>query len=468
MDNPPPPNGSIGPDEAGAARINLASNDQYGYRAVELPVSYTGFQQNYLGSPISDFVRDKLITQPTGVVFHSDTIKLLTKILWPDSGDFEDIKAQPLVDIAEMVSDQAYPLGPPPSIEKTHKKFNEALPTSTFNAIKEVVDFSADTWLWTTLVLEPVIGAAVSLSASVEANDKAIEALKDRAKNNQWHQGKHLRLFGRSPNEAASCFDAPFSYPAPISFQEGGLRSGVHNFEYDKFEGNALFTYQLDELQAIQASGSGMQLSSFFNRLSTDMSSVLYNLLPLSFVYDWFSSEYSGALDLNNRLEMPISDWKLTLSYKLKCRILSEFTTELEQVKYAKYSSREYEACGVTREPRTIFQSYGFATELPDDYKRSSCSYWNKYEDWYRYVLIDNVKNKAVFRNTEHVTYYKRRVYTRPIKWTGELTTLPNHIRCFDTSKKDPLNDTGKQVTLGALIWGFLDIPLPAGYGTES
>jgi hypothetical protein len=179
---------------------------------------------------------------------------------------------------------------------------------------------------------------------------------------------------------------------------------------------------------------SGVRLGQYFQRLTSDLGNVLYNLIPMSFVYDWFTSEYSGALDLNERVYMPVGSHKLVISYNLETYLTCTHTDILKHTLTAKWWYYRY-----WRDlHRDVLHTY-----LEDTWVQMP----------YKYVPKEQYKYEESGTSTEHLKYYVRKVYENPLR----RTTFPPEgtfgIDCFDT-KTGPLSD-GQATTLGALLWGF-------------
>ena len=391
-------------------------------------------------SPVKQQWTSSLYSIPRSIAFDTiNTIPTLTAMLWPDSADFEDSGAQPLVDIAEAISDGAFPLGPPPDPLDAHDRIMDNLMSdkefSSLMAGKHAIDFAANAWLWDTLVLQPVISSAIALSTSVKANDLAIDKYSDAAKSGNWIKGKSLRFLKNPQN----CINGGSLDPYEETYQaftnDGEVLGTVFSradIEVKQAEGNAMMVYKLSELDAAVLNSSGMRLAQFFNRLSTDLDQVLYNILPLSFVIDWFTSEFSGILNLKNKVYMPVADHKLIVSYKLKANVSMAKDCHYKCGVFDKYatSSKTYYAYGYLYNKLGTFVSGG-----------------------YTYPMVGTLEKKHKSAATEELVSYDRRIYDRPSRRTD--FSGPLGVDCLDTTKPDPL-DTGKTVTLGALIWGFI------------
>lgn len=444
----------------GPYSVQNAAWDVFGYRSAELFGTFVGDLGNGPYYIFDQTMRNKCINEPMAAVFSNNTVETITAMLWPSSGDFEDIGSTPLIDIAEAVSDGVFPLGPPPDPVEAHKRLStHAMDDKILRSIKETVDFAADTYLWTTLVLEPVIQSAIGLAASVEANDKAIDAYNKRAQSGQWHQGKNLRLF----KGASKCFGAwdSYAYDPPGGPSEP-FYLVEHQMEYNNFDANASFYYKLNEVDAAIMNTSGMRLGQFFNRMSTSMHDVFHNIVPLSFVYDWFSSNYSGLLNLENKVYMPVDDWKLILSYNLDMSIKTSGTTRVRVVKYRRDTGSRTKNCydepaiWISGSVSTVMVDEDWV--LPDDY----CVNAGYYKYQYRYVMIDDNTVEDLEETTEQYKYYHRQVFLKPVRRTvfdGATTYATLGIDCLAMDKDKPLEDTGKQITLGALIWGMAPNP---------
>jgi hypothetical protein len=59
------------------------------------------------------------------------------------------------------------------------------------------------------------------------------------------------------------------------------------------------------------------------------------------------------------------------------------------------------------------------------------------------------------FQGTEKHTYYQREVFENPDRRT-DFESNEYGITCFDFSKPKAFEDIGKNITLGAIIWGLI------------
>lgn len=424
----------------------------YRYRFWEpLGIQYTGpshivadtAEQTAFKSQLSS----GLISEPQSIVFDSNTVSTVTAMLWPDSGDFEDVGSSPLIDLAEAISDGHYPLGPPPNPAEAHDRIlANAISNDTLLNLqsgKDAIDFASNLWLWKALVLEPVVSSAIGLMASVAANDKAIDAYTRKAKEGKWIKGKSLRLF----SNAADCNDVETHYSESKTFTSGTYVDGSYDFAHanisvdadiKKAEANAMLVYKLSEFDAAQMNTSGVRLGQFFNRLSSGFDEVLHNIIPLSFVYDWFSSEYTGILNLENKIYMPVQDWKLTMSYNLDMYLTMSETADFQATFYDKYYCSKPWRCVLLNPPVCVIGHYRPVTWTSGNWK---------------FVPTSSPTQILEQQATERLKFYKRTVYNSPVRRTDFSSGIG--ISCLDTLNPDPL-DMGKSVTLGALIWGFI------------
>lgn len=447
----------------------LITNGKFHHRSIEPP--YEQYNDAHpKGAPLDveagsrNTIFESARLQALDALGGTTQVATLTAMLWPASGDFEEIGSTPLVDLTEMASDMAFPLGPPPSPKDAHSRMVEkCMSDDIFGTITESVDFAANSYLWTTLVLEPVVQGAIGLAAAVEANDKAIDAYTNQAKQNKWIQGKSLRVFGKRPGDAVECFNFPKEsvYTQTYGSDESGRLT--QTFDFKKFSGNAMLVYKLDEFDAALMNTSGKRLGQFFNRLSVSLDTVKHNLIPLSFVYDWFTSEYTGALNLKDKVYMPIADWKLVTSLNYEVEIASEYYTIFPE---GYYYARDVEwkvhwQTGLLTGEKKYFNGrniwyYSFCwNEKPNlTIKSGSQTEPNYNAMWTEFDPPVHKHQRTEGSNTEIHKFYYRRVFNRPARRTnfdGELG-----IQCFDHTKYGALDDTGKQVTLAAIIWGLI------------
>jgi hypothetical protein len=453
-------------DTASGWSIDMPHLNQIGYRASEFNhEAYTGLTHDRV--ELSDefhaqslLYQSSSITEPESCLFSQSTIATLTAMLWPASGDFEKVGVTPLVDIAEMASDMVFPLGPPPSAVDAHRRMTKyAIDDNVLFSLRESIDFAANSWLWTTLVLEPVISSAVGLMTAVEANDKAIDAYTKQAKSGKWQQGKSLRIFGQNTAKVADQYG--LTNPDPIHpslpfYSIDGV-DGVFSHEIDvkKMEGNASFNYKLSDVDAALMNTSGMRIGQFFNRLSVSLDTVFHNIIPLSFVYDWFSSDYTGILNLKDKVYVSVADWNLVVSYKLDMDIEAKsslsytettfqrkWCEQLITIDWTTFQTVYIERC----HPVSPITYLGIYASKPNE-NLGGGRYMVYFDPSYNTYSTDD-------SSVETHKFYRRNVYNRPTRRT-DFSNGEIGIDCLDTTKYDPLEEVGKQVTLGALLWGF-------------
>jgi hypothetical protein len=418
------------------------------YRFLQVPgCDYTG-KVGTTGSfgvkmaPFKEQLKEGLFNAPSRFLNDSKTIETVAALLWPSSDDMEKIAVTPLVDIAEMISDGTYPLGPPPDPRDAHAKMvKSAISDTALKKLmvgKHAIDFAANLWLWETLVLAPVVSSAIGLAASVSANDKAIERYNEIAKKGEWVKGKKFRLY----NHPNICSDGNIqlsereTYPAVPSIDvENTLSVDV---EINTFEGNAQFVYKLDESDAVLMNTSGAQIASYLQRLSVDLYEVAYNLIPLSFVFDWFSTAYSGKLNLRSKTYLPIGSSKLILSQKCKADIILDESTTVNIIKHDLYAYGSFFRTVYSwNNPRKNFRESPYSS--------------------YYYVYKGMETKKVQQLVSEHIDYYERVVIDNPTRRTNfdfsDGTGLG--LSCLDTNNHQPLQ-LGQEITGAALIWGLL------------
>lgn len=442
------------------APVPLITNDNYGFRSIEFPFEeVVGQENNGVNAIYSQTMIDAIHNAPITDLLKGTTVSTITAMLWPSSDDFQESDASPLIDLSEAAADGVFPLGPPPSASEAHDKLvKNCMSDTKIKAVSDLVDFASNAHLWKQLVLEPVIQSAAALSTSVEANDMAIETYAKMAKSGKWQQGKNLRLYGESPLEAALSFGAYDTYTTSVgSTANNSNNYGVltHNMTYNKFEANAMFVYKLSLADSASLNTSGMRLGQFFNRLSSSLDTVIHNIIPLSFVYDWFSSEYTGILNLKDKVYMPVDQYKVITSFNCALDIES-------QVAHTVYASKVKFMYGRTINAYDEDSTY-MTYNVDRQYNQLSHGTWpvgkltwvssKKY-----HVVVSNtpleVPHEYSIKETHN--YYSRYVYENPSRRTdfsnGDLGILN-----FDYEKRDPLADDGKKVTLAALLWGMRD-----------
>lgn len=354
----------------------------------------------------------------------------LAAVLWPSSTDFNPAgydNAQPLVDVAEAVSDGTI-LGTPPSPVQAAQLIEDmsGVTMKSIDRLRQTVDFASNTWLWWQLVARPVYSAAVSLGGAVAANDARVEAINSTIWDEKWIQGRSLRVHDKS---AETCW---LSVPKTFSREYVGSRVSeafTEEVGVDELESNAQFIYKLglDNL----VTSSGQQLGMFFNSLSTSLEEVMYNLMPLSFVIDWFTKDYSGQLDVKSKTYMNVTSSKLILSVKSRVYFKRRWTAKSSLI-YAQLHTQFPGCSGYTWAPQYHFNKT--IDDLPD---LGPC---------YGYYLLGSWNMDRDEETTHAYKYY----------WRNFVVDPPNSpyesIKCQVTSSTP---NFGQGITLGALIWSF-------------
>lgn len=444
-------------------------NQHYRYRAIEqnslAAIGFTGPLGSGDPAGLTALIHEKVLIGPLLRIKTLESQQALTSMLWPSSDDFASRDASPLVDLAEAASDGVFPLGPPPSATEAHGKMvKNVLDDKMLSALKESIDFAANSWLWTTLVLQPVISSAVGLAASVKANDILIDTYNDQVKDGKWHQGKNIRVYGKDPDAVAQCMGAPteleYTVGTPVA-PTAHYSSLKHIFHYKTWSTNASLVYKLDDVAAAHMNSSGMRLSSFFNRISTDLDKVLYNIVPLSFVTDWFTTEYSGKLNLEDKIYMPLSDWKLILSYHVDLELESQHAMYVWNSRVSRVFRTSYStdcANPTSYVPpllyRTIYETRPYTGKTTEYVgKKSYClntpAGWGMSE----VTNVELLENKSEGTIYEHVGLYRRFVYK--VTPAQSVDNYKSIVPCFDTEKYEPLSG-GQQITMAALLWGLV------------
>ena len=384
------------------------------------------YYSDWVAEKKSDFCADPINTL-------EGQVGTLAAIMWPSPEDLtDDDTASPLIDVAEAVSDGTI-LGTPPSPTDatrilTERSGVDSKYLATLDKLSESISFAVNSWLWWQLAARPVYSSMVALSASVKANDNRIAKLNDLATSSKWVQGKSRRIYSDASKD---CFGSEDSFYMPGT--DGRvIDSATETVAVEHFEANASFVYQLglDNLVV----GSGQQLSLFFNSLSTSLADVAYNLVPMSFVFDWFSHRYSGPIDLSSKTYMNVRESKLTFSHKSILSFKREYTASCSVI--------VARACGwpISSNIRCFKNyvgnpTYFFnVTELPPT---GSCL---------EYEVLGESNLSIDETTTMRYERYDRRVIDNP---TRNYVGIP----CQDILSEP---STGQLVTLGALVWSNL------------
>lgn len=389
---------------------------------------------------IVNSIHNALFYGPVNELVAQDTLNNLTAMLWPSSADYAEENSKPLIDLAEGLSDASFPLGDPPSPSEALDKFNNVLPDSRLSAFREIIDFSANALLWNNLVVGPLISSAQGFSTSVKANDLAIDKFTKAAKSGRWIQGKNLRLWGENPMATAIAFGlSPTGY-SDNTESDTWIKKLKYDITVDALEANASLIYKVSIEDAWNMNSSKMRLSQFFNRLASSFDAVLHELIPLSFVVDWFTSDYTGELNLDQKVYMPLDDWKLIVSHKCQYDIRGEPS-----------ASHKYSAGGLwIKESWETEYTYWGPKNVPGHLPIGE-DHWFSYP---REKVIptshNTIPSTQVPSSYETCEYYHRMVYNKPDYTLGiqDPKVVIPHLE----TQKSPT--AGQLFTLGALIWG--------------
>jgi hypothetical protein len=382
-----------------------------------------------------------LMTEPLGIINNTYHASTLVAMLWPSSNDLESIDFTPLIDLSEAAADGVFPLGPPPSPTEAYDRMvSRQIGQEPLLKIllEEGLDFASNVWLWDVLVFEPVLSSAVGLSTCVKANDKAVEAYQKMANSGEWVKGKNFRLTDNYPNcqsEFLEYFENTTNSNSYGLYYTNDIEATV---KVDKAEINAFMTYLPSFNASVQMGTSKQQLGQFFNRLSTSIDTIIHNLIPLSFVVDWFTSEYSADLNMQDKVYIPIADWKLILSYNLDVSI------NFQEKASAIYTKSVYQYKAGSSWIRHPTLKPGIRTKFSSPIYLSSNL---------RLSPDGDVELTLNQNPVERSKYYSRRVYNKPEARTDFENGI--NLPCAGSPKSDPL-EGGKSVTLAALIWGIL------------
>ena len=385
-------------------------------------------------------LQQALYIGPFFELISTPSVGVLTAMLWPDSGDFADVASKPLIDIAEAASDATFPLGDPPDPLEAGQRMTNSLKYGTkLDALREIIDFSTNALLWKQLVVGPLYSSAVGLAASVKANDLAIDKYTSAANSGRWIQGKKLRLWGEDATRTYVNFGGHAEILPIDRSNSSWFKQQTYDIQVDKCEANAYFTYKLAPDDAVLLNTSKMRLGQFFNRLASSVDSVLHNVTTLSFVVDWFTSEYTGQLDLKDKVYMPVSDWNLTLSQHTAFDLKGVCTT-MAHVTLCEYWVKES-----WENEYTLIDTRWLAGDLYDTF------YWTYPRE--KLVPTGSKFLQPGHRDESNESHeiYERFVYNKPVR---DTVTPPSEAIPHLEVNKSPT--AGQLFTLGALIWGFL------------
>lgn len=379
----------------------------------------------------------------------------LTAMLWPDTDDMTNIpRFNPLGTAAELAVD-GFPLAQTPEVFEPAKDLLEH--ESAYNTINTVMDTAANAQLFTALVAVPLMMSGASMLTAISANDNIIESYQKIANRNLWIQGKSRRLYSR-PTEKYN-FDniVTSTYFDSLANEVSPAGRWQAEFEIRMNEANASFYYRPSFKTSSELDTSAKRLGLFFNQMSISLESLMYNLIPFSFVMDWFSNHFSEQMELQDKVYLEIDDWKLTLSHKiLSSCTMTEATTSLQAfynpATYCKglwyYNTEPAPRYVSWKRPSVNGHRNGIGTPpgLPPPY-------FLNFNYWYEYPtvsLYSENRPSPVHGNQETHDMYRRVVFERPLRSSDPV--VPAFI-----SESDIKPPNSSQALTGlALLWSFI------------
>jgi hypothetical protein len=351
----------------------------------------------------------------------------IASMLWPDAQELVDNTAKPLVDVAEAVVDGTI-LGTPPSATDAAPILMDAKRQKYIESLASSIDFAANSWLWAKLVLQPVLSSASSLLASVQANDNRILKLNSLIRRGEWIQGRHMRLHSNISCLQMEDYVPPFFLEKTTKYVHETLHE---TYDFRKYETNANFAYKLSTESMVTS--SAQQLGLFFQTLSSDLTNVAWNLVPLSFVVDWFTNNYSGQLSLDEKVYIPVAESKLSISQKIDMEVVREYKAVSSVTKYI---WKGYDGCYPTYESGVKLAWNGEPLLLPGG--------------WYTCLDTITVGFGSLDIDKKYIHRYER--YRRSV----HTNLTPSQSASVHCRTNDTNLTTGQSITLGALIWSFI------------
>jgi hypothetical protein len=356
----------------------------------------------------------------------------MTLWLWPSTSDFspDTVKRpQPVIDLTEAMVDGAL-IGRPPSVKQFTQAIEEAESVREKGA--QILKVGASFHLWKTLIIEPVVGSAFAMAASVKSNEILLENVQSRAAKGEWIQGD-TRPYTK---DAAAFFDRQFVG----SFTTNALIKDRFTDTFDtKVEAFGQIRFRLDWGQALQdAYRPDRRISHYLNTLSTDLETAAYNALPFSFVADWFTTAASTQMRLENKVKAPLMDWYVTSSLKHSCTITREGHYRISATKWEIWM--RFSDGSTVKYYNLGWRSNKDEPKLDDDAKKRGL-----------YLKIIGSANEAysIALQTESHEHYIRTVAHKPSPGrASEFNDILNHRPIM---KGDPLT-MEKAITLGALL----------------
>lgn len=401
------------------------------YHTVNLSYIYAPYHNANGGSQgiDSDFeilqkrVWKNFATDPINHV--SDRVGSMALWLWPGADDFlsENDRAQPAVDLAEALADGSL-IGEPPNVSSFLNQEHTVV-----GLMHKSIKFSANSLLWYKLVIEPVVSSAVALSASIVSNDIIMDNLLKSSKEGKWFQGKARPYFKDS-----SGFVTDFGSNI-YKREDCAVTDSVDDvIKYPNMKAFGQMRYKLSYIDMLYMhDSSAARMGLYFNQLSTSLREVMHNVVPLSFVFDWFSSRVSLVQNLQKKVLVPVEDWAITSSVKAEMENTRVWT---RIGGYNKFTCR--------RPPPWNTVLLGYTGWWPQCDLQPCASISPRYSVT---TIVGFYEINEEAKRAEKFSYYYRIVDRKPMPVAPQDFDMPNRptIRA--------LPDQGKLVTLSALIY---------------
>ena len=348
--------------------------------------------------------------------------------LWPSTDSVrrkDDSRSQLFVTAAEAISDGTL-LGETPNIKDIYNKHN-----TYAKSLKSIVDFAANTHLWVNLVIRPLMAEISALTGLVPMLDRILDDVIKMSKADKWIQGDTRPYFKEYPMDDMKCL---------ISYQKEKVYNASlddiikDTTDYPMAEAYGQLWYKLDHnALSVAAYTTRGRLALGLSDMSTSLSTVAYELIPFSFVYDYFDKTYQRSLAIRNKVFIPLDDYKLGTSIKYRVETERKFYGSRKVYKQYVYkldrSTRPYQWVYV----RTAY----YLRKPPPTFSTGD----------YKFVTDDNPEEKSISGVVSYETIRKYvRFYSRP-KYDINAPVPPASLTTPNPEQT---------LTLGALLWSIL------------
>ena len=180
------------------------------------------------------------------------------------------------------------------------------------NKPENLRNVAAGSWLTYNFGIAPLIGGILDIARSLKRLELAIEQWNTAYSNNEWVDGQSFTVYNAVEHMQSSVIpETDFFINAKNvsnsnSYVDYFIKGGR---SFIKCEGHIKIRYKVQYIDALT------KLSLFVNQYTASISSIAWELLPFSWLFDYFSDLQSYKHNLQNRTMIPVSSVEATYSH---------------------------------------------------------------------------------------------------------------------------------------------------------